>query len=63
MLGVGVGVAIAHPIAEGLAVAVGIAQMGWHLLVVGCFDTLERIKKAQQAVAFFGARQIQGRLG
>ena len=63
VLGVGMGVAVAGAIAKGLAIAVPIAQVGRHLLLVGRFDAFEGIKKSQQAVALFGAGEIQRCLG
>ena len=57
------GIAITHPIAKGLAIAVGIAQVGWHLLAAGFAHTLEGIKEAQHAVALLGPRQVERRLG
>ena len=57
------GVAVAGAIAKGLAIAVGIAQVARHLLVVGCFYAFEGIKKSQQAVALLGAGEIERCLG
>ena len=57
------GVAVAGAIAKGLAIAVRIAQVGWYLLLIGCFDAFEGIKKSQQAVALLGAGEIQRGLG
>ena len=55
VLGVGMGIAVAHAIAKGLAIAVGIAQVGGNVLAVAGLDRFQGIKKAEQAVAFFGA--------
>ena len=63
VLGVGVGVAVPHPIAEGLAVAVGIAQVGRHRLAAAGLHGFEGIEEPQEAVALFGAGQVEGRLG
>ena len=57
------GVAVAGAIAKGLAIAVPIAQVGRHLLLVGRFDAFEGIKKSQQAVALFCPGEIQRCLG
>ena len=63
VLGVGVGVAIAHTIAEGFSVAVGIPKMAGYVLPAGGSDSFEGIEKPQNAVAFVCASQINGGLG
>ena len=63
MLGVGVGVAVAHPITEGVAIPVGIAQVGGHLLALGLPHGFHRIEEAQAAVALLGAGQVKGGVG
>ena len=49
------GVAVAHPIAEGGAITVGIAQVGGHLLAPGLAHRLHRVEEAEAAVALLGA--------
>ena len=60
MLGVGMGVAIALPIAEGGPIPIGIAQMAGDVLLVGGTDGFEGIEKAQHAVALLRSRQVKG---
>ena len=55
VFGVGMGIAVAHAIAKGLAIPVGIAQVGGHVLPVAGLDRFQGIKEAKQAVAFFRA--------
>ncbi|CAI8169334.1 MAG: Uncharacterised protein [Synechococcus sp. CC9902] len=62
MFGVGVGVAIAHTVAEGFSVAVGIPKVAGDVLCAGGSNSLECIEKTQHAVAFVGASQIEGGL-
>ena len=63
VLGVGMGVAVAHPIAKGLAIAVGVAQVGGHLLTVGAAHAFEGIEETQHAVALLRSRQVESCLG
>ena len=62
VIGVGVGVAVAHPIPESRAITVRITQMLGHLLGFLLAQLFHRVKKAQGAVALAGAGQIQGGL-
>ncbi len=57
------GVAVARAIAEGGSIPIGIAQMPGHVLFLRIAHGFEGIKEAQNAVALFGARQVQRSLG
>ena len=57
------GVAVAHSIAKSLAITVGVAQVGWHLLTVGAAHAFEGIEETQHAVALLRSRQIKSCLG
>ena len=63
VFGVGMGVAVAHAIAEGGSIPVGIAQMPGHVLLLRIAHGFQGIKEAQNAVALFGAGQVQRGLG
>ena len=52
-------VAIALAVTEGIAISVGIAQMGRHLLTLRFTHLSQRFEHAAGAVAFFGACQVK----
>ena len=57
------GVAIALAVTKGIAITVGVAQMGRHLLTL-CFTHLTQcFEHAAGAVAFFSACQVESCLG
>ena len=53
------GIAIALAIAEGIAIAVGIAKVGRHLLTLGVTHAAQGLEDTGRAVAFVGAGQIE----
>jgi hypothetical protein len=63
MLPIGVGIAVPLSIAEGFTIAIGIAEMAWHRLVLSTAYKADGFEQSHRAVAFFGAGQIQGCLG
>ena len=63
VFGVGVGVAVPGAVAKGVSISVGVPQMAGYILLTGIADRFQRIKEAQNAVALFGARQVQRGLG
>ena len=63
MLFVGVGVAIPLSVSEGFTIAMGIAEVAWHILVLCTAHKADGFEQSHRAVAFFGAGQVKGCLG
>ncbi len=63
MLFVGVWVAITLSIAKGFPIAMGIAEVAWHRLVLCTADKADGLEQSHRAVAFFGAGQVKRCLG
>ena len=63
MLPVGVGVAISLSIAKGITIAMGIAEVAWHILILSTANKTDRFEQSHRAIAFFSAGQVEGSLG
>ena len=56
------GVAVSLAISKRVAITMGIAQMGWHLLSGIGANVFDRFENANRAVAFLSVGQVKGRL-